>query len=296
MISRLFSYANYQLVLFVGGGGALALVLWLTGAQPARVSPDVFELATRLDPAYAQGHRVLASELARAGRNIEALDHLRAARAADPWDGTLCFPLGDAARRTGSMQEARDALACAVKYEPRSAEAQESYGAVLLQLGEAKPAVSAMEAALTLAPERNELRKDLGTALARSGDLPGAARVFAEAVRRAPDDGWTVFNLGLVLRKQGKLDFGADLNFFFAYYAPFSITVPVCVLWTFHITDKFSAYAKVGIALKIHPGYVFPIFPDGVGVVGANFMFSKSFGVRAEAGYPGLKVGILLAF
>ena len=92
------------------------------------------------------------------------------------------------------------------------------------------------------------------------------------------------------------LDFGADLNFFFAYYAPFSITVPVCVLWTFHITDKFSAYAKVGIALKIHPGYVFPIFPDGVGVVGANFMFSKSFGVRAEAGYPGLKVGILLAF
>jgi hypothetical protein len=92
------------------------------------------------------------------------------------------------------------------------------------------------------------------------------------------------------------LDFGADLNFFFGYFAPVSITIPVCALWTFHITDKFSAYAKVGIALKIHPGYTYPVFPDWVSVLGANYMFSKSFGVRAEAGYPGIKLGILLTF
>lgn len=91
------------------------------------------------------------------------------------------------------------------------------------------------------------------------------------------------------------IDFGADLVLFF-YYAPFSITFPVCALWTFHITDKFSAYAKVGISLKIHPGWFNPVFPDFVSVAGINFMISKGFGLRAEAGYPGIKLGILLAF
>ena len=91
------------------------------------------------------------------------------------------------------------------------------------------------------------------------------------------------------------IDFGADVVLFF-YYAPFSLTFPVCALWTFHITDKFSAYVKLGIALKIHPGWAYPIFPDFVSVVGINFMLSKGFGLRAEAGYPGVKLGILLAF
>lgn len=92
------------------------------------------------------------------------------------------------------------------------------------------------------------------------------------------------------------LDFGADLVFFFGYYAPVSITIPVSALWTFHITDKFSAYAKVGIALKIHPGWLSPVFPDWVSVLGINYMLSSSFGLRAEVGYPGIKLGILLAF
>ncbi|MDP1821741.1 MAG: hypothetical protein Q8L48_00795 [Archangium sp.] len=91
------------------------------------------------------------------------------------------------------------------------------------------------------------------------------------------------------------IDFGADATIFF-YYAPFSLTIPVCALWTFHITDKFAAYAKVGIALKIHPGWISPVFPDWVSVVGINYMFSSSFGLRAEAGYPGFKAGILFAF
>ena len=91
------------------------------------------------------------------------------------------------------------------------------------------------------------------------------------------------------------IDFGADLVFFF-YYAPFSITLPVCALWTFHITDKFSAYVKLGVSLKIHPGWAFPVYPDFVSMVGLNFMLSKSFGLRAEAGYPGLRLGVLFAF
>lgn len=93
------------------------------------------------------------------------------------------------------------------------------------------------------------------------------------------------------------IDFGADLVFYPGYYAAVGIYVPVSVLWTFHFTDTFAAYAKVGIALRIWPGYSLgAVWPDGVGAVGLNWMFAKNMGLRAELGYPGLKVGLLIAF
>ena len=96
------------------------------------------------------------------------------------------------------------------------------------------------------------------------------------------------------------IDFGADLVFFFGYTSPVAIWIPVSVLWTFHITDRFAVYAKAGAALRIWPGYVgtfgAAVFPDFIGAVGLNFMLSKSFGLRAEAGYPGLKLGVLFNF
>lgn len=92
------------------------------------------------------------------------------------------------------------------------------------------------------------------------------------------------------------IDFGADLMFWPSYSAVVSINIPVSVLWTFHFTDTFAAYAKVGIALRIWPGFIAPVFPDAVGAVGLNWMFSKGMGLRAEVGYPGFKVGLLFAF
>ena len=93
------------------------------------------------------------------------------------------------------------------------------------------------------------------------------------------------------------IDFGADVVLYPGYVSGiFSLTIPVTVVWTFHITDTFSAYAKAGIALRIWPGSLYAIYPDPVGAAGINYMLSKSFGLRAEVGYPGIKVGILLTF
>lgn len=93
------------------------------------------------------------------------------------------------------------------------------------------------------------------------------------------------------------IDFGADFFLYPGYFAAFAMNVPVSVLWTFHFTDTFAAYAKVGIALRIWPGLAAgAVFPDLVSVVGLNWMFSKSIGLRAELGYPGVKVGVLIAF
>ncbi len=93
------------------------------------------------------------------------------------------------------------------------------------------------------------------------------------------------------------IDFGADAFIFFGYgVAPIAFWVPVSVLWTFHFTDKLALYAKAGVALRIWPGFVNAVFPDFTTAVGLNFMLSKGFGLRAEAGYPGIKLGILLNF
>jgi hypothetical protein len=92
------------------------------------------------------------------------------------------------------------------------------------------------------------------------------------------------------------IDFGADVIFHLGYAYPLDIIIPVSVLWKFHITDKFAAYAKVGAALRIWPGSLHAVWPDFVTAVGLDWMFSKSIGLRAEVGYPGIKVGLNFAF
>jgi|APLak6261674355_1056100.scaffolds.fasta_scaffold06306_1 hypothetical protein len=92
------------------------------------------------------------------------------------------------------------------------------------------------------------------------------------------------------------IDFGADIILHLGYTNPFDLIIPVSVLWKFHFTDKFAAYVKAGLALRIWPGYLYPVRPDGVGAVGLDWMFSKSIGLRAEVGYPGIKIGLNIAF
>ncbi len=92
------------------------------------------------------------------------------------------------------------------------------------------------------------------------------------------------------------IDFGADAIFFTGYRNPFGLWIPVSLLWTFHFTDTFAAYVKAGVALRFWPGDPFPLYPDFVGAIGLNWMFARSVGLRVEAGYPGLKVGLLFAF
>lgn len=165
---------------------------------------------------------------------------------------------------------------------------------------------------LTLAQE-----SDSGTGMRRSGYLLDASdqerstRLSVHAILPYTYFGLTGFPLGvgasfyIPLVKNGfipplndefGIDFGADTVFFLGYSNVFALWLPVSVLWTFHITDSFSAYAKAGIALRFWPGYSAVFWPDLVANVGVNWMFSKSMGLRAELGYPGAKVGLLIEF
>lgn len=98
------------------------------------------------------------------------------------------------------------------------------------------------------------------------------------------------------------IDFGADAIFYPGYNSGFfAAWLPVAVLWTFHFTPSFAAYVKLGFQLGIWPGsnYYGPgglIYASPISAVGLNWMFGKNVGLRLEAGYPAVKLGIIFAF
>ncbi len=79
------------------------------------------------------------------------------------------------------------------------------------------------------------------------------------------------------------------------------LAIPVEALWGFQLTSKFSVYAKLGIAVEIHFGsWCWGGVCTGAGSVGVGaianvglwYKVSDSVWLRAEVGYPGLKLGL----
>jgi hypothetical protein len=103
------------------------------------------------------------------------------------------------------------------------------------------------------------------------------------------------------------IEFGADFSFGFLYGFYPTIGLPVEVMWQFHFTQNFSAYAKAGISVGINPsnadfcsarGYCtgFPITVSPVANVGLMYKFASNLFFRAEVGYPWIKVGLGIGF
>jgi hypothetical protein len=74
------------------------------------------------------------------------------------------------------------------------------------------------------------------------------------------------------------------------------ITPLVEVRWTFHFSPRFSAYAKVGGGYNLSAS---PLYPHSLylsAAVGALVAITRHFYLRAEFGYPGLLLGVGIAF
>ena len=99
------------------------------------------------------------------------------------------------------------------------------------------------------------------------------------------------------------LEFGIDFNITFlsSIYNEstlFGFGVPVDVLWDFHITPNFDAYAKLGLVL----GSNFSDFSYGGfwwtirEAVGLRLKITEGLYFRAEAGYPAIMAGLGFTF
>lgn len=97
------------------------------------------------------------------------------------------------------------------------------------------------------------------------------------------------------------IEFGLDLSGAVGSSFYPILGIPVEVMWQFHFTQKFSAYAKVGAVLEINfvpycnVGGVLcrgPVSASPIGNVGLMYKFSEKVSFRAEVGYPWVKVGL----
>ncbi len=97
------------------------------------------------------------------------------------------------------------------------------------------------------------------------------------------------------------LDFGGDIVIRFGSTYPVSLHIPAAVVWKFHMLPQLEVYAKLGLQADIWFGvplrafgYFSPVWP--IAAVGANYMFSPAFGVKAEFGTAGLRAGVVFDF
>src|SRR5205814_937175 len=93
-----------------------------------------------------------------------------------------------------------------------------------------------------------------------------------------------------------ELELGA--NFYSVFNLIRYVLTPVVeARWTFHLTSHFSAYPKVGFGwsfpvVSAVPHYL-PYFSVAAGIL---FEATDWFYLRAEAGYPGVLLGVAFAF
>lgn len=99
------------------------------------------------------------------------------------------------------------------------------------------------------------------------------------------------------------IEFGLDLSGAVGGRFYPVLGIPVEVMWAFHFTRKFAAYAKLGVALEFHfvpyecfGGFCGPargvVGVSPIGNVGLIYKFSEKISFRAEAGYPWIKIGL----
>ena len=78
------------------------------------------------------------------------------------------------------------------------------------------------------------------------------------------------------------------------------VDIPIEGRWTFHFTPSFLAYVKLGVGSVIYLSIYSGVTPYAVfyveGAIGAQYDFSKNFGVRIEGGSHSLHLGIVLGF
>ncbi|MGA2436287.1 MAG: tetratricopeptide repeat protein, partial [Bryobacteraceae bacterium] len=162
--------------------------------------------ALRLNP----GDRIIWNDfgnaLAAAGQKSAALDHYAAAARLDSGNPVIQENYGTALAREGRIDEAIAHYSEAIRLRPNYAEAYNNLGAVLSGQGRLNEAVSNFNKALSLDPRHAETHNNLGGALAMQNKHAEAIVHYNEALRLGLRKTELYFNLGLSLFKLGKID------------------------------------------------------------------------------------------
>jgi tetratricopeptide (TPR) repeat protein len=124
--------------------------------------------AIELDPGFVDGYVGLATLLAEAGKQDEAIEAIRGGATANPKSGRLQYALGVLAESKGDSATAREAFLKAEELDPVNVETQYHLATVALNMNDKAEAIARLEKFVATAPEGTpgvEVARSLLTAL-----------------------------------------------------------------------------------------------------------------------------------
>ncbi|MBI3846310.1 MAG: sulfatase-like hydrolase/transferase [Planctomycetes bacterium] len=137
---------------------------------------------------FAMCHENLGAIFLAQGRNEEAIEHYRAALAANPQSPANETDLGAALSKIGKLDEAIEHFKAALELHPENATARANLGRVLLRKGEVDAGIGSLREAIRIRPTYFDLYPILASVLWSKGDLAEAATVLDNAVALDPDN------------------------------------------------------------------------------------------------------------
>jgi Flp pilus assembly protein TadD len=152
---------------------------------------------------HPRAHSNLAVQLRDAGRDAEAIEHLR--RAAPDWPDAK-LPLGSALRERGEMTEAIAMLRDFIRLRPRSPQilaARMELASALTATGDVRAAAAELESIVASAPDSAGARHALGDLYFSSGDFTRAAAEYRQYLQLQPKNELVHIRLGLALAASG---------------------------------------------------------------------------------------------
>lgn len=152
------------------------------------------------DPQNGDAHNLMCAIALQAGDAARALEHGRAATAAQDDQPLFWNNFGAALRRTGDTPAAIDAFARALALDEGALDPRLNLASTLADAGEFARAVDILRAAVERAPTEGRVHLNLGNVLRGAGDGHGAVAAWRRACELQPglSDAWTNLVGGLM--------------------------------------------------------------------------------------------------
>ena len=176
-------------------------------AEDGRIDEAIaqYELALKIEPAYAEAHNNLAAALASRGRIDEAITHYQKALQAKPDYAEAHNNLAVVLAGRGRIVEALAHFQNALEIQPDYAEAHYNLGLALAGRGQVAEAIVHYHTALAINPDYADAHYGLAVALAGKGQVAEAIIHYRKTLASKPDFAAAHYNLGTALLQCGQV-------------------------------------------------------------------------------------------
>lgn len=216
----------------------LALAQALVAADRPHDATQHIERAVALAPNDPDVHRVQARLHERLGDQDSYIEALGRVTALDESDVTSAVALGGQMARRGRQKEAVDLLINASARGPKTAQTQLSLGSGFLEVNALTAAIKHLKESIRLQPDLAPAHLKLGVAHRKNGSLPDAIASLRKATLLASENSEYHYELGLALLDAGQPREAANVLIRAAAFSPDDDNIQEALAQAFNQTRK----------------------------------------------------------